>query len=124
LTWQVERITVSFDNVALTIRNVVDPSVVDLLARTKDTLPTSYWVGTDNRASSKLAFEHSIKQNQVWLTYCWALNSSPLLSGEPRSSSIKSIPCSATTFKNSGWKVVISNCPSLEEIGILLRYSE
>jgi hypothetical protein len=42
------------------------------------------------------------------LTHCWALKSRPLLSGEPRFSSIKFTPCLSRSF-NSGWRLVSSN---------------
>jgi hypothetical protein len=42
------RLTVSFDNLAFTIRDAVDPSMMNLLPSAKDTLPSSDGVSTDD----------------------------------------------------------------------------
>ena len=55
-----ERLTISFDDLALAICNVVNPAMMDLLPSAKDALPSGDGVGTDHRTLSKLALNQSI----------------------------------------------------------------
>jgi hypothetical protein len=76
--------------------------MLNLLTSTKNAFPSSDGVGAYNGTVSQSAVGHAFRKK--WFTHCEALKSSPLFSGEPRSSLIKSTPCSATTLKNSGYR--------------------
>jgi hypothetical protein len=59
LTNTLTALTVCFDEIALTIRHVVDPSMLNLLTSSKNALPSGDGISADYRALALSAFNYN-----------------------------------------------------------------
>ncbi len=111
------QLTVAFDDLTFPLCHVINPTGVDLMTGTEQTFPSA-WTSISSvgllRASRATLPSHRIgtnyraEGNQLRLipslhrTYWVALNSMPVFSGAPLSSSINSTPCSFATLLKAG----------------------
>lgn len=86
---QVLLLTILLENVALPWGHIVVPAEFDLVTGAEKTFPSGDWIGPNHRAGASRQNISQVKRDSGQdffdlQTYCSALKSSPVFSGEPR----------------------------------------